>query len=84
MFCNIHQQILQDCLDWLTRGYTNDGVYAIKPPDGQVTQTWCDMVNGGWTVLLRRQDGSENFYREWAEFEAGFGSRIGNMCTFKL
>ena len=82
MICKI-LQILQDCLDWLTRGYTDDGVYAITPPGGQVTQTWCDMMNGGWTVLVRRQDGSENFTREWAEYEAGFGNRTGNVTPLK-
>jgi len=72
-----------DCLDWFNRGYTTDGVYIIQPPGGAATETWCDMEFGGWTVLVRRQDGSEDFYREWSWYADGFGNRTGNHAFFK-
>ena len=46
-------------------------------PNGTITrsQVWCDMDTdgGGWTVFLKRVDGSEEFYREIASYEEGFG-----------
>jgi hypothetical protein len=67
-----------DCLSLFERGSTEDGLYTIQPFIGLNIQTWCDMKNGGWTVIQRRLDGSENFYRTWTDYVCGFGNKSGD------
>eukprot|EP00105_Crassostrea_gigas_P012210 XP_011428133.1 PREDICTED: microfibril-associated glycoprotein 4 [Crassostrea gigas] len=52
------------------------GVYRIYPGGGQGHSVYCDMTldGGGWTVFLRRMDGSEKFNRKWVEYQRGFGN----------
>jgi hypothetical protein len=56
--------------------YAISGVYTVQIRDDMAAQrVYCDMAThgGGWLVIQRRQDGSENFYRPWVEYAAGFG-----------
>ncbi|XP_065890562.1 fibrinogen-like protein A [Dysidea avara] len=59
------------------------GVYTIIDLCGQGTtvQGYCDTVTdgGGWLVIQRRKDGSEDFNRFWWEYEMGFGSLAGEF-----
>ncbi|XP_034477346.1 ficolin-1-like [Drosophila innubila] len=54
------------------------GVYQILLPDYSVHPflVSCDEDShgGGWTIVLRREDGSVNFYRYWNDYKNGFGN----------
>ena len=62
---------------------SSSGVYTIIDLCGQGTtvQGYCDTVTdgGGWLVIQRRKDGSEDFNRFWWEYEMGFGSVTGEF-----
>lgn len=68
--------IARDCYELYRNGFRVSGVYPIKLPQGNVLNVWCDMSpkNGGWTVIQRRHDGSENFTRDWDDYTFGFGN----------
>ena len=64
------------CLMLFRAGHHGNGIYTIFPaglPDG--INVTCDMETdgGGWIMFQRRQDGSVNFYRNWTEYQSGFG-----------
>ncbi|KAL7740017.1 hypothetical protein ACLKA6_016863 [Drosophila palustris] len=59
------------------------GVYEILIPSYSEApfKVRCDSETrkGGWTVILRRFDGSVNFYRNWKEYKNGFGDLNGEF-----
>ena len=67
-----------DCLDMHRLGYTKDGVYDINF-NGNHKKVFCDMTTegGGWIVMQKRFDGSEDFNRDWADYKKGFGNVHG-------
>ncbi|XP_066299173.1 fibroblast growth factor receptor 1-like [Branchiostoma lanceolatum] len=66
----------QDCADLYEDGIIESGVNAVSDPRVFV---YCDMRNsgGGWTLIQRRQDGSVDFAKNWADYEQGFGNLDG-------
>ncbi|XP_050960140.1 microfibril-associated glycoprotein 4-like [Labeo rohita] len=73
-----------DCSDVYKSGETVSGIYTIYPAGDLPVWVYCHMisdgknaVNGGWTVIQRRMDGSVNFYRPWNQYKRGFGNVEG-------
>ncbi|XP_035668987.1 fibrinogen-like protein 1 [Branchiostoma floridae] len=55
------------------------GLASIKPPgQSAAMQVWCNMDIGqeprGWVVILRRENGSLDFNKKFADYEKGFGT----------
>ncbi|NWW93969.1 TENA protein, partial [Rhynochetos jubatus] len=67
----------KDCSQALLNGETTSGLYTIylNGDKAQPLQVFCDMGEdgGGWIVFLRRQNGKEDFYKNWKTYMAGFG-----------
>jgi ficolin len=76
----------RDCYDLKLFGWTVSGLYEVWPADELASVTvYCDMTTdgGGWTVIQRRMNGSENFNQTWETYAEGFGNKsrefwIGN------
>ncbi|CAH1800989.1 unnamed protein product, partial [Owenia fusiformis] len=72
---NCNYQYNRDCQTLHENDCWQNGVYEIEPDSSQSTfDVYCDMQDGGWTVIQRRYDGSVEFHNQnWTEYKDGFG-----------
>ncbi|XP_061191005.1 fibroleukin-like [Saccostrea echinata] len=72
-----------DCKDLRNDGHTNTGVFEIYPfGNGSCpVRVYCDMdtMNGGWTAIQKRVDGSLTFEQNWTDYKNGFGAPERNV-----
>ncbi|XP_032775073.1 fibrinogen-like protein 1 [Rattus rattus] len=75
-----------DCSEIYNDGFKHSGFYKIKPLQSLAEfSVYCDMSDGGgWTVIQRRSDGSENFNRGWNDYENGFGNFVQSNGEYWL
>ena len=75
-------EFARNCKEVLTKGNTKSGIYTIRPPRAsQPFKVQCDMDTrgGGWTYVMRRFDGSQDFYLNWTDYKDGFGNLEGEF-----
>ncbi|XP_052897779.1 ficolin-1-like [Anopheles moucheti] len=67
------------------------GLYEMRMPGNGSMKVLCDAEfdKGGWVVIQHRFNGSEEFYRNWTDYVAGFGDLngefwLGNEKIYKL
>ncbi|XP_035032309.1 angiopoietin-related protein 4-like [Hippoglossus stenolepis] len=70
----------RDCHDLFVRGQRASGIYSIQPKSSEPFNVLCEMTSdAGWTVIQKRQDGSQKFNQLWESYKKGFGSLNGEF-----
>nr|KAG5687457.1 hypothetical protein BaRGS_030359 [Batillaria attramentaria] len=71
----------QYCDDVRRLGYSQNGTYVILPTlSARSLPVVCEFLeHEAWTLIQRRQDGSQDFYRTWREYKDGFGDLTGEF-----
>ena len=70
------------CKEIYDSGHNVSGVYDVYPESRpSAMRVYCDQETdgGGWTVFQRRDDGAEQFFRNWLDYKHGFGNLEGEF-----
>ncbi|XP_071807613.1 microfibril-associated glycoprotein 4-like [Asterias amurensis] len=81
-FIHARLALPKDCSEIRASGVSTSGVHTVQPLGyGEAFRVYCDMETdgGGWTVFQRRQDGSVDFYLDFANYSRGFGNLEGEF-----
>lgn len=89
---NLDYETVSNCEQWRKKCETDPpsscvpfahapGIHRIAFPSLYAFDVLCENVTAGsgWIVIQQRVDGREDFYRDWADYRAGFGSFAGDF-----
>ena len=82
MCFNLRFLSAKSCDDLYKSGKTTAGMFTIDPDGHGAFRVRCDMETTpgrGWTIFQRRVDDSEDFYRNWNDYQTGFGNLSGEF-----
>ena len=57
----------ETCLNYYESGFVTDGIYTLESSSGTTYDAYCDMSNGGWTLVVAAQ-GNNSSYASTASF----------------
>ncbi|XP_041352860.1 uncharacterized protein LOC121371207 [Gigantopelta aegis] len=64
----------KDCYSLYEQGHSLNKMYRVHlVGTREPISVFCDMRRGGWTVIMKRVDGSVKFNRDWYDYKTGFG-----------
>ncbi|KFO07077.1 Angiopoietin-related protein 4, partial [Balearica regulorum gibbericeps] len=73
-------ELPEDCHQLFLAGQQSSGIFQVQPAGSQPFKVYCDMtIEGGWTVIQRRTDGSVDFDQLWDAYKNGFGDLRGDF-----
>ena len=51
----------ETCYDYYNSGFVTDGIYSLESSNGTTYDAYCDMTNGGWTLVVAAQGNNSSF-----------------------